>query len=143
MKKNLLLFLLIIIILLFTLSACSKEGINIEEHEWKMRYAMTAEDGGVVYVAEKEGNAYPRAEIIDVTLVAKNGKIIITDATNDKTYHGTYFVENKTSSGINYKVMIDGKEGYATVSVTTHADGTEEPTLPIRINEYSLYFYIE
>lgn len=71
MKKNLLLFLLIIIILLFTLSACSKEGINIEEHEWKMRYAMTAEDGGVVYVAEKEGNAYPRAEIIDVTLVAK------------------------------------------------------------------------
>ena len=41
------------------------------------------------------------------------------------------------------KVTIDGKEGYATVAMTTYADGSEEPTLPISLDGYSMYFYAE
>ena len=41
------------------------------------------------------------------------------------------------------KVTIDGKEGYATVAMTTYADGTEEPTLPINLGTHSIYFYAD
>ena len=39
------------------------------------------------------------------------------------------------------KAKLGGKTGYATVAMTTYADGTEEPTLPITLDGYSMYFY--
>ena len=133
---------ILIAILTITLSACGMGKVKIEDYEWKMRTIMHGEDNQVVVDAVGEyDTAHPEAKIVEMTLVAKDGKITITDHTNNKTYEGTYTVEQKTPAGTDYKVTIDGKEGYATVAMTTYADGTEEPTLPINLGTHSIYFY--
>ena len=83
---------------------------------------------------------YPDAEIVDMTLTAKDGEITITDTTNGKTYNGTYEVMQKTPKGTDYEIIIYGVNGYATVAPTEYYDGSEIPTLPINIDGYSLYF---
>ena len=136
--------LILIATLTIALSACGMGKVKIEDYEWKMRTIMHGEDNQVVVDAVGEyDTAHPEAKIVEMTLVAKDGKITITDHTNNKTYEGTYKVEQKTPAGTNYEVTIDGKEGYATVAMTTYADGTEEPTLPINLGTHSFYFYAE
>ena len=144
MKK--IISLLLMLILVFTLSACNGEVVAIEDYEWKMGAVMRNdieaaqnEDELVVAVGE-EDDIHPNAKIVDLKLVAKNGSITITDATNNKTYSGTYKVQQKTPKGTDYEVTIDGIKGYATVAPTEYYDGSEVPTLPINLGEYSLYF---
>ena len=125
-------------------SACGMSKLKIEDYEWKMRYVMHGEDNQVVVDAVGEDDiAHPEAKTISLTLSAKDGKITLFDHTNNKTYEGAYTVERKTPAGTDYKIMIDGKAGYATVAMTTYSDGTEEPTLPINLGTHSFYFYAE
>lgn len=142
--KRIISILILVASLALTLSACGLGKVKIEDYEWKMRTIMHAEDNLVVVDAVGEDDpAHPEAKIIEITLVAKDGKITLSDRTNNKTYEGTYTVEQKTPAGTDYKITIDGKEGYATVAMTTYADGTEEPTLPINLGTHSIYFYAE
>ena len=142
--KRIISIIIFIATLTMALSACGMGKVKIEDYEWKMRTIMHGEDNQVVVDAVGEDDpAHPEAKIIDMTLTAKDGKITIIDHTNNKTYEGTYTVEQKTPAGTDYKVTIDGKEGYATVAMTTYADGTEEPTLPINLGTHSIYFYAE
>ena len=134
--------LLLVTFLIFALSACGAGQVKIEDYEWKMRTVMHTEDHQLVYdAASEENSTHPEAKIIDMTLVAKDGKITITDATNHKIYKGTYTVSGKNPEGTDYHITIDGKDGYATVAMTTYADGTKEPTLPINLGDYSIYMY--
>lgn len=144
MKKILSVFLMSFIV--FALSACNADVVKIEDYEWKMRTVMSNDteaaqyqDELVVAVGEAD-ELYPDAEIVDMTLTAKDGEITITDTTNGKTYTGTYEVMQKTPKGTDYEIIIDGVNGYATVAPTEYYDGTEIPTLPINIDGYSLYF---
>ena len=144
MKK--IISLLLMLILVFTLSACNGDVVAIEDYEWKMGAVMRNdieaaqnEDELVVAVGE-EDDIHPNAKIVDLKLVAKDGSITITDATNKKTYSGTYKVQQKTPKGTDYEVTIDGIKGYATVAPTEYYDGSEVPTLPINLGEFSLYF---
>ena len=144
MKKVLAVFLLFVVV--FSLSACNGDVVAIEDYEWKMGAVMRNdievaqnEDELVVAVGE-EDDIHPNIKIVDLKLVAKDGSIAITDATNNKTYSGTYKVQQKTPKGTDYEVMIDGIKGYATVAPTEYYDGSEVPTLPINLGEYSLYF---
>lgn len=144
MKK--IISLLLMLILVFTLSACNGDVVAIEDYEWKMGAVMRNdievaqnEDELVVAVGE-EDDIHPNAKIVDLKLVAKDGSITITDATNNKTYSGTYKVQQKTPKGTDYEVTIDGIKGYATVAPTEYYDGSEVPTLPINLGEFSLYF---
>ena len=140
--KRIISIIMLIATLTIALSACGMGKVKIEDYEWKMRTIMHGEDNQVVVDAVGEyDTAHPEAKIIDMTLTAKDGKITITDHTNNKTYEGTYKVEQKTPAGTDYKVTIVGKEGYATVAMTTYADGTEDPTLPINLGTHSIYFY--
>lgn len=106
-----------------------------------MRTVMKNDSDLVVPAVGEADEVYPDAKVVDLTLTAKDGKITITDATNNITHVGTYTVEGKNPKGTDYKVTIDGKEGYATVAMTTYDDGSEEPTLPINLGDYSIYFY--
>ncbi len=144
MKK----FVCVLMVLIFALglSACSGDVVAIEDYEWKMGAVMRNdievaqnEDELVVAVGE-EDDIHPNAKIVDLKLVAKDGSITITDATNNKTYSGTYKVQQKTPKGTDYEVTIDGIKGYATVAPTEYYDGSEVPTLPINLGEFSLYF---
>lgn len=144
MKKVLAVFMLFVVV--FSLSACNGDVVAIEDYEWKMGAIMRNdievaqnEDELVVAVGE-EDDIHPNAKIVDLNLVAKDGSITITDATNNKTYSGTYKVQQKTPKGTDYEVTIDGIKGYATVAPTEYYDGSEVPTLPINLGEYSLYF---
>lgn len=137
---------LIALIFILGLSACNGDVVAIEDYEWKMGAVMRNdievaqnEDELVVAVGE-EDDVHPNAKIVDLKLVAKDGSITITDATNNKTYSGTYNVQQKTPKGTDYEVTIDGIKGYATVAPTEYYDGSEVPTLPINLGEYSLYF---
>lgn len=143
MKK--IISLLLMLILVFALSACSGDVVAIEDFEWKMRAVMRNdievaqnEDELVVAVGETD-DIHPNAKIVDIKLVAKDGEITVTDATNNKTYNGSYKVQQKTPKGTDYEVMIDGIKGYATVAPTEYYGGSEVPTLPINLGEYSLY----
>ena len=144
MKK--IIFLFLILMSIFALSACNGDVVAIEDYEWKMGAVMRNdievaqnEDELVVAVGE-EDDIHPNAKIVDLKLVANDGTITITDATNNKTYSGTYKVQRKTPKGTDYEVTIDGVKGYATVAPTEYYDGSEVPTLPINMGEYSLYF---
>ena len=127
MKKILSMFLTTIMI--FTLSACGGDVVAIEDYEWKMRTvasndieAAQAPDELIVAVGKADA-LYPEAEIVDLTLNAKDGAITITDRTNNKTYSGTYEVQQKTPKGTDYEIIINGVSGYATVSPTEYYDG--------------------
>ena len=134
--------LLLVTTMIFAISACGIGKVKIEDYEWKMRTIIHAEDNQVIYDAvAEESTAHPEAKIIEMTLVAKDGKITITDITNNKTYEGTYTVSGRNPEGTDYHITIDGKSGYAGVAMTTYADGSEEPTLPINLDGYSMYFY--
>ena len=144
MKNVLALFLLFVVV--FSLSACNGDVVAIEDYEWKMGAVMRNdievaqnEDELVVAVGE-EDDIHPNAKIVDLKLVANDGSITVTDATNNKSYSGTYKVQRKTPKGTDYEVTIDGVKGYATVAPTEYYDGSEVPTLPINLGDFSLYF---
>ncbi len=139
--KKLISILLLLTSLTLTLTACGAR-VRIENYEWTLKTAMHLENNQLVIDAVNEADsAHPDAKAVDITLVAKDGVITVTDKTNGKAYEGTYTEEGKTPAGTDYKVTIDGKTGHATVAMTTYADGSEEPTLPINLGYYSLYFY--
>lgn len=144
MKKIISIFLMLTFT--FALSACNSDEFAIEDYEWKMRAVMRNdievaqnEDELVVAVGEAD-ELYPDAEIVDLTLIAKDGEITVTDTTNNKTYNGTYTIMQKTPDGTDYDMTIDGVSGYATVAPTGYYDDPEIPTLPINIDGYSIYF---
>jgi len=142
--KKIISILLLLSIAVFALSACGMGKLKIEDYEWKMRYVMHGEDNQMVMdAAAEEISTHPEAKIIEMTLVAKDGKITITDVTNNKTYEGTYIVSGRYPKETDYRITIDGKSGFACVAMTTYADGTEEPTLPISLDGYSIDFYAE
>lgn len=140
------LFVIPVLILTLLLASCGTETVSIEDYEWKLQAVMkndveAAQDEDTLVIAVGETDEfYPDAKIVDVVLTAKDEKITVVDGTNDKTYSGTYKETEKTPDGIIYEIVIDGKEGFATVSSTEHYEGTDVPTLPINMGEYSVYF---
>ena len=140
MKK--IIVLLITVVSIGLLPSCGFNNIKIENYEWQMRSIVHIEDGIAIMDAANEKNStYPDAVIIQMTLAANNGKLVITDITNNIIYEGKYSVNKRTPKGVNYNISIGDKNGLATVAMTTYADGSKEPTLPINLGGYSIYFY--
>ena len=136
---------LLVLFVLFSFVSCNTEKVAIEDCEWKMDVVMSnnielADSEDVVIVVGKLDEVYPNASVVDIILTATDGKITVTDITNDKVYSGTYKVIKNTPKGTDYEIEIDGKSGYATVAPTKYYNGTEVPTLPISLGEYSIYF---
>jgi hypothetical protein len=132
---------LFILILAMIFSSCGKDEIKIEDYEWRLRTAANLEKEGLIVAVGEKSESYPDAKVLDVVLTAKDGELVITDKTNDEIYVGAYEEMLITESSEDYKIIIKGKNGYATVAYTTYADGTKEPTLPITIGGYDMYFY--
>ena len=145
-KIKKLLFAFFLCIFTIPFSACNADVAAIGDYVWNMRTvasndieAAQALDEFIIAVGEAD-ERYPDAEIVDLTLTAKDGVITITDTTNGKTYIGTYEVLKKTPKGTDYEIFIDGASGYSTVAPTEYYDGSEIPTLTINIAGYSMYF---
>ena len=78
--KNIISILLLAATLMFALSACGMGNPKIEDYEWKMRTVMSndielADSDEVVLAVGKPDEIYPNAKIVDLTLVAKDGKL--------------------------------------------------------------------
>ena len=98
--KKIVSILLLVVMLIFALSACGMGKPKIEDYEWKMRTIAHVEGEQLVYdAAAEESTAHLEAKIIDMSLVAKDGKITITDVTNGKTYEGSYSVSGRNPKG--------------------------------------------
>ena len=141
--RKLISFILFLTTIVLILSSCGYEKLKIENYDWKMRYVMHGEDNQVIIDAVGEEDPSSDAKTVHIALKAENGKITITDSTNNRTYEGTYAVSGKTPREINYNVVINGISGHGVVAMTTYYDGTKEPTLPISLGSYSIYFYAQ
>ncbi|MBQ8202762.1 MAG: hypothetical protein IJZ75_00585 [Clostridia bacterium] len=114
----------------------------IETHTWELFTAQQAEpmltiahhhnytfDDDPLFVASKP---------IELTCVAKNGKLTITDKTNNKTYSGAYEVKSRNIFSLQrYEVVIEGKKGTANISSRFNR------TLFISVDGYYLNFVIK
>ena len=144
MKRLLCVISMLLILSIF--SSCTMDLVSIEDCTWKMSAIMSNSGDNLqnsndfVIVVGTPDEIYPNAKIVELILTAQNGELIVTDVTNSKTYKGTYKVRQRTYISIDYDITIDGISGYATVSKTKYYDGSEVPTLPITLGEYSLYF---
>lgn len=116
----------------------------IERRTWVLSMAQKAEPFSVVAhksgydFSDDDSGFFEFSKEIELTCTAKDGKIIITDKTNNKTYEGTYKV---TSWGKfikqSYAVVIDGKEGTANISSSFNR------SLFISVGGYYLHFEIQ
>ena len=139
MKKLIPVLFICILAMIFT--SCGNSELKIDGYEWQLRTAAKLNAESVVVAVDEKNEAYPDAEVVDVVLTAKNGELIIQDKTNNETYTGAYEEMYVTENSGDYKIIVKGKEGYATVAYTTYADGTKELTLPITVGGYDMYFY--
>lgn len=141
MKKIIPVLFILVLAVIFT--ACGKDEVKIEGYEWQLRTAANINAEGLVVAVGEKTEAYPDAKIADVVLTAENGELVIEDKTNNETYKGAYEEMYVTENSDDYRIIVEGKEGYATVAYTTYADGSKELTLPITVDGYDLYFYVK
>ena len=141
--KRIFALLLMCLTVLLSLTSCTR-GIAVEEYEWSLRYALHHSDDGSAAVAVSAAMAYshPEAQVIDARLVASGGEIRIVDFTNEKTYVGTYQRVGKNPDGsVDYKITLGDTEGRGVTALTTYYKDSPEPTFPMAIGDYSMYFY--
>ncbi len=143
-KKSIIIFaiaILCIVIAIFLILTMP----SIETHTWILSSAQQADAPHFVVahnkdydVSDDELSLFELSKPIELICEAKNGKLILTDKTNDKTYEGTYSVDSwgrfRAFKGKNYKVIIDGLEGTANISSNFNR------TLFISIGGYYLNF---
>lgn len=139
MKKLIPVLFICILAMIFT--ACGNDEMKIEEYSWKMGTVLSLEENGeVIAVGEKNAES---DNVVELTLTANNGELILEDSTNDETYKGAYEEMVVTDEPNDYKIYLDGKEGYAIVSETFYENKSSEKTLVISVNGYDVYFYAE
>lgn len=117
---------------------------TIAKHTWVLSYAQQAEPPFFVVAhnedydfSDVDSSLFEFSQPIELTLEAKDRKLILTDTTNGKTYEGTYKVKSwNRFANQSYLVFVDGMEGTANV---ISESGRQ---LFIAIGDYELYFAI-
>lgn len=139
MKKLVPVLCILILAMIFT--ACGNNEMKFEDYSWEMGTVLSLEENGkVIAVGEKSAES---DNVVKLTLTANNGELILEDSTNDETYKGAYEEMVVTDESNDYKIYLDGKEGYAIVSETFYENKSSEKTLVISVNGYDMYFYAE
>lgn len=132
MKKLIPVLFILILAMIFT--ACGNGEKKIEDCKWDVSRVLSLEENGkVVAVGENEKGD----KSIKMTLTANNGELILKDSTNNETYKGAYEEMIVTDESNDYKIYLDGKEGYAIIS----ENEDNETTLVMNVQGYDLYFY--
>ena len=121
---------------------------RMENRTWRLSYAQQA-DAPTFVVAHNadydfsgdESALYNFSKPVELTLQAKDGKLLLIDKTNGKTYEGTYEVASDRFGKFSvftkksYTVVIDGLQGTANFS--------SNRTLFVSIGGYYLNFEIK
>lgn len=117
----------------------------IERHTWVLFSAQQAEPPHFVVaynqdynISDYDSTLFAFAKPIELTCIAKDGRLTLIDKTNDKTYSGTYKVKSWSRfSGQKYSIIIDGKEGTANISSRLNR------TLFVSLDNYYLQFDVK
>jgi hypothetical protein len=125
MKKLIPVLFICILAIIFT--SCGNKQINIEECDWQLQSVANLNDNG------------ESVSVGDITLTAKDGEIIIKDVTNVETYKGAYEEMLVTDIKDDYKIILEGKEGYMSLSESENG----EVTLLLTVDGYDLCFFIK
>ena len=124
------------------LAGCGSNRVSayrVEEKDWEIALVQSAADGTVLSVGESWQEGFPEATQITLACTAKDGKLTLTAP--QQSWEGSY--ARQDSSGVEagiYTITVGEQSGPAAVSVTTRQDGSEEPTLVMQLDGYSLYF---
>lgn len=147
MKK---LYLLLLVILVLTLTGCGSNGVEMEGQQWKLTLVQSKEDGSVVACNSEYYEVHKVIEdiiIVDLTFSAENGKFLIQDKTNNKTYEGTYKLSSADPDSVIYELTTTNNSGMAVTANTKYTDheGTNPYilTLVITLGDYSMNFQLE
>lgn len=135
---------LLLALLLVLLTGCASKAPKIDEYSWVMTSVQSMEAGGqaVVY-GERGSSTLEGAKQIELLCEAKDGKLTLTDRTNDRTYTGTYQQSQRDPKSTIYEVEVDGITGMAAVAMTTYQDGSQDPTLIFNLGDYAVNFFAE
>lgn len=139
MKKKYLLLVLAALLL----TGCAASGPTIESDIWIMSTVQTTDNDGQLIAYGAESGCVPdNAVPLALTCQAAGGIITLTDQTNGNTYTGTYGKTSEDPRSEIYEIAIGQTSGLAVVSETSYQDGTKQATLVIRLDQYSLNFFI-
>ena len=125
----------------------------IERHTWELISAIKIGEPFPA-VAHKAGldvsddKYFMYSKEVELICTAEDGKLTLTDKTNDKVYEGTYRVgSNFRFRGEDYECVIDGKECTANISYKyisnasyMYANLWNGDTLTVNIDGYTLTF---
>ena len=134
----------VVVLCIFLYSAFLKPKIEI--HTWELfsaqqseaPYFTVAHHYNYTFADDENDTLFKFSKPIELTCVAKNGKLTITDKTNDKVYNGTYKVKSWNRFTFQrYEIVIEGKKGKANISDRFNR------TLSMSIDGYNLYFVIK
>ena len=121
---------------------------NIESHTWVLSFVQQADAPHFVVahnkaydVSNDESSLFEFSKPIELICKAKDGKLLLTDKTNGKTYEGTYKSNSSRGFGSirkfkSYTVVLDGMEGTANISSNFNR------TLFVSIGGYYLNFEV-
>ena len=122
-------------------------GTAIEKQTWELLMASRIGEPFPV-VAYKSGlelsdnKNFLHAKEVELICTAEDGKLTLTDKTNNKVYKGTYKAELRhlyTRGRKDYTCVIDGKECTANVSYN-YFEFWNGDTLTVNIDGYTLTF---
>ena len=130
---------LITAILLFIfcicISGCSKDN---QKTTWNMR-SIQDKNGEVIYCSNESKDTYSNAIVKDIVCILQGSSVTITDKNSSSKWIGNY-TKMDTSQDI-YEVIFDNnKKGILSKSITKYEDTTQENTLVISCEGYTLYF---
>lgn len=138
--KKYVLILIILILCIVAYAFLAKP--TIEKRTWVLSYAQQAEHPLFVVahnddydLSDVDSSLFAFSKPIELTLEANDGKLILTDKTNNNTYEGTYSMKS-WSRYINQScyVSIDGELGTANISSKFGR------TLFVSLGDYYLHF---
>ena len=143
-KEKLKIFsLLLACVMLLSFSGCSSKKTKIEDHDWKFSMVQNREDGQVIYCSDDNKELYDGAEVLDIWCSIDDGIMLVSNNDTQETWLFTYSLTNKEQEAYIYDVLYSSDEeitGIATVGITTKQNETDEYTLIVTIDEFTLYF---
>ena len=147
-SKKIIIFSAIVIFCVIIATILISTMPNLEKRTWILSYAQQGTSPCFVVAhnpnydfSDDESGLFESSQAVELMLEAKDGKLLLIDKTNEKTYEGTYTVNSSWRGKFRifknkiYTVVIDGLEGTANFSTNR--------TLFVSIDGYCLYFEIQ
>ncbi len=126
----------LVIVLLFALPGCDRNYVRIDSNEWELlmieKTDASAEGGSVVVACSAQYveslGLTELVETLEMSATAKDGKLVISDLTNDVTYEAAYEKISQTGNSTAYEKRTSYNLTFENVAGTAVAQNEVGPT---------------